>query len=148
MRGSLWAVQSPHTHIQTHTGLQDLRKLMTIALHSSQVEFMTIPTGPDNLCFLLFMWVSSMRKCLSLSVGTSHRKIKCRQLESKCTDGLLVLSIYLLGSRGAYSDFMSFVSIPCSSVKVVNPGLLGTVKVGLQPFPEKALTAEPPEDVQ
>jgi len=31
----------------------------------------------------------------------------------------------------------------CSSVKIMNLGLLGTIKVGLQPFPERVLPAEP-----
>uniref|UniRef100_A0A8V0XIT6 Uncharacterized protein n=1 Tax=Gallus gallus TaxID=9031 RepID=A0A8V0XIT6_CHICK len=48
-----------------------------------------------------------------------------------------------LQHHGAYVAFMSFVYMLCSSVKIMNLGLLGTIKVQLQPFPERLLPAEP-----
>lgn len=45
----------------------------------------------------------------------------------------------------AFSETLSLVSALCSSLKAGNLGLCGTIKVGLQPFPERAA---PPGDMQ
>lgn len=84
----------------------------------------------QTICFLLFTWIFSLRRCLSLSAGINHRIVKCRQTESAYTNGLLVLSTNLLGSHGLRSAIISFFSTLCSSLKAGNPGFVAPLEQG------------------
>jgi len=104
MRRGLLDVQSQHTHKEARRTSGSFW-LLNCAVSA---VIMTTATGIDNI--LLAFYVGFFTERMSLSAGTNHRSVKCRQLESTCTNELLVLSINLLGSRGLQSAIMSFVS--------------------------------------